>query len=168
MAGKKKGGKDDKKAKAVSEKKARPVVKMSPEQLQKFDAAEAKLKQRASTTSNPIFKMFFRSGHIPGTVYDAPSSQIYRAQTALRNLLGEYKPSSEVVFGDVHRPPPEGPVRLEGRCVWLGNDEDAQHWSKYDGNERIGGGAGFRRKQRFEAMVKDHMARVASIVKKFK
>lgn len=165
MAGKKDNSK--KKEKPKEEKRKKVKQRLSEEEKQKIPVLLKELKEKAKTINNPIYNLFFRSGHIPGAIYDAPSARIYRAQGALRSLLSEYKPSSEVLFHDNYRPLPDG-IRLSGRCLWLAQDEDAQHWSAYDASEKLGAGVGARKKTRFEAFVKGHMSRIASIVKKFK
>lgn len=167
MAGKKNNSAASRKPKAKQEKQPKKTVKLSEEDEKKRKLLEERVKESVKTINNPIFNLFFRSGHIPGAIYDAPTSRIYRAQTALRSLLREYKPSSEVVFHDVYRPSPVC-TRLEGRCLWLSGDEEAQHWSVYDSSEKLGGGAGARRKARFESLVKNYLSRITSIVKKFK
>jgi hypothetical protein len=161
----------DKKNKLKNKKKPNSPV-LTSEEVEILKKEEQEVLEKYKTIDNPIFNTYFKSlPFIPGKIYDAESSRLYRAQTALRTLFNDYKPSSEVLFEPKYVPigsPLGDYVYLDARALWLKEDDKAQHWSQFDNSERIVGGAGIRRRERFEQQVTSHITRIANIIKKFK
>jgi hypothetical protein len=162
---------NDKKNKLKDKEKA-AEKKLTPAEVEELRGEEKEIREKYKSVDNPIFNNYFKNlSVIPGTIYDAESPRLYRAQSALCSLLSDYKPSSEVLFEPKYVPlgsPLGDHVYLNARAVWLQEDEKAQHWSLLDNSERIARGAGIRRKDRFEKQIKSHISRISDIIKRFK
>ena len=162
---------NDKKSRLKSKKKVK-APELTPEEIESLKKEEQEVLEKYKAIDNPIFNTYFKNlPFIPGKIYDAESPRLYRAQTALRTLFADYKPSSEILFEPKYVPigsPLGDYVYLEARALCLKDDEKAQHWSMLDNSERIANGAGIRRRERIEQQVKSHITRIGDIIKKFK